>query len=566
MAAGKRTTRSTKGRQNKRKKYEQVSMEYVLTYGFGIVIIAIALVALYFFVLAPSSIPPNQCAFSSGIKCNDIVIGSNTVETYATIVASLSNSEEYSIEYPVLSVNSSSTGVQSGMCFPSYVRPGGVMICTISIKQILRQGTAIEGNMNISATVCTYVTGGSGCRGQLRQTFTGTFSTRTATSTSPLWPSCKLTLSPTNAVFYDLGQEETFTANVKVLGYQIAGATVNFTTNNTKVTPSPQYVATDINGNAQTHLESRGYAASVNLTGTFGICSNYTTVNFVARSVPKAANFAYVINTQSQVPPYAGNVLIIDTTSNTVVGVMTSGIYYPGGVAFAPSGTYAYVTAMNYTTYLSEILVISASTNAISSIITNQDNDGSSMAFAPSGTYAYIVNYNANNVAIMNTATSKVVGTITSSSFYDPVGVAIAPGGTYAYVTNTGVNGTTGAYHISIINTATNTVTGTITSGSFYDPAGVAFAPSGTYAYVANMGSGILIINTATNTVTGSITSGLNEPQGVGFSSDGTYAYVTNYGSNNVVIINTATNTVVGEAASYLDGVFYPGDVAIHPT
>ena len=563
MAAGKRTTRSTGGRRNKRKKYEQVSMEYMLTYGFVIVIIAIALVALYFFVLAPSSIPPNQCAFSSGIKCNDIVIGSNTVETYATIIASLSNSQEYSIEHPVLSVNSSSIGVQSGMCFPSYVRPGGVMICTISLKQILRQGTAVEGNMNISATVCTYATGGSGCSGQLKQTFAGTFSTRTATSTSPLWPSCKLTLSPTNAVFYDLGQEETFTANVKVLDYQIAGATVNFTTNNTKVTPSPQYVATDSNGNAQTHLESRGYA-SVNLTGTFGICRNSTAVDFAARSILPAANFAYEANTKSAVPPYGGNILIINTASDTVGGSIGGLFISEGGVAFAPSGTYAYATAINYTTNKDEVLIISASTNTISGVTTNQGLDTpSGVAFAPSGTYAYIANYNANNVAIMNTATSTVVGSITSSSFYDPVDVAIAPDGAYAYVTNYDP----GAYHISIINTATNAVTGTITSSSFDIPEGVAFAPSGTYAYVANMGgNNVVIVNTATNTVTGSITSGLNEPQGVAFSSDGTYAYVTNYGSNNVVIINTATNTVVGEAASYSDGVYYPNGVAIHPT
>ena len=39
----------------------------------------------------------------------------------------------------------------------------------------------------------------------------------------------------------------------------------------------------------------------------------------------------------------SGNVVIIDTTTNAVTGSINSAFYFPTGVAFSPSGTYAYV-------------------------------------------------------------------------------------------------------------------------------------------------------------------------------------------------------------------------------
>ena len=174
------------------------------------------------------------------------------------------------------------------------------------------------------------------------------------------------------------------------------------------------------------------------------------------------------------------------------------------------------------------------------------------VAFSPSGTYAYVANCGGYcisgpnaNIMVINTATNTIANIITLGPHYRPTGVAFSPDGSYAYVTNSG-----NSYNISVINTATNTVVNTITSG-FDNPQGVAFSPSGTYAYVANYGSNnVVIINTTTNTVVNSISSGINGPVDVAFSPDGSYAYVSNPPSTNMVIINTATNTVIGSVNS----------------
>ena len=86
------------------------------------------------------------------------------------------------------------------------------------------------------------------------------------------------------------------------------------------------------------------------------------------------------------------------------------------------------------------------------------------VAFAPSGAYAYVVNHLVNqSVSIVNVATNTITRTI--SGFSSPEGVAISPSGSYAYVTN--YNPGT----ISIVNIATNTITGAISG--FDTPAAV---------------------------------------------------------------------------------------------
>ena len=253
---------------------------------------------------------------------------------------------------------------------------------------------------------------------------------------------------------------------------------------------------------------------------------------------------------------------ITDNTSDSysVNSAITSGLSQPIGLAFSPSGTYAYVTNQN----ANNVVIINTATNTVVNAITSGFNAPIGVAFSPSGTYAYVINYNSNNVVIINTATNTVVNAIIFGISSPRGDVAFSPSGTYAYVANCGSPcGGVGNGNVVIINTATNTVSGAITSG-FYYPVGIAFSPSGTYAYVANSGSSnVVIINTASNSVINSITSGINGPYGVAFAPSGTYAYVTNYNSNNVVIINTATNTVTSVIVS---GMYNPSGVAFSPS
>ena len=287
-----------------------------------------------------------------------------------------------------------------------------------------------------------------------------------------------------------------------------------------------------------TPLENTYYCIFVtdNTPNSYGLSASMSSgfSNPSEAAFSPSGGYAYITNFDSN------NVVIINTSTNTVTGSITSGAFSnPTSAAFLASGTYAYVT--NHGS--NNVVIINTATNTVTGSITAGFDAPIKIAFSPSGTYAYVSNGNSANVVIVNTATNTVTGAI-SPGFAIPEGVAFSPSGTYAYVAN---------FHSSnvvIINTATNTVTGSIPYG-FSNPRRIAFSPSGIYAYVTNYGSNnIVIINTATNTVTGSITVGLNSPQGIAFSYSGNYAYVTNTGSNNVIVINTeaaTTNSINSE-------------------
>jgi YVTN family beta-propeller protein len=260
----------------------------------------------------------------------------------------------------------------------------------------------------------------------------------------------------------------------------------------------------------------------------------------------------------SQVTPLENTYYCVFVTDNTpnsysLSASIPSGFSNPSEAAFSPSGAYAYITNFDS----DNVMIINTSTNTVTGSITSGAfNNPTSAAFLASGAYAYVTNHGSNNVVIINTATNTVTGSITSG-FDAPIRIAFSPSGTYAYVSNGN------SANVVILNTATNTVTGAITPG-FAIPEGIAFSPSGTYAYVANFhSSNVVIINTATNTVTGSIPYGFSNPRRIVFSPSGTYAYVTNYGSNNIVIINTATNTVTGSITSGLNS---PQGIAFFPS
>ncbi|MGC8478302.1 MAG: hypothetical protein ACP5NE_00005, partial [Candidatus Micrarchaeia archaeon] len=53
----------------------QSAMEYLLTYGWAVLLIAIIASLLYLYMVVPHVIVPSSCSFSSGTYCNDLVVG-----------------------------------------------------------------------------------------------------------------------------------------------------------------------------------------------------------------------------------------------------------------------------------------------------------------------------------------------------------------------------------------------------------------------------------------------------------------------------------------------------------
>ncbi len=303
---------------------------------------------------------------------------------------------------------------------------------------------------------------------------------------------------------------------------------------------------------------------------------------------PSGSTYAYVANFGGVNPSYlsqTGNIAIIDTATNTVVGYITSNaLNATNGLAYSAYTGYIYAISYGGSTDGgifdgNVIVIINPTTNTIiGGINQNQFGGtgelGTGIAVAPSGTYAYVPNYGSpTGVQILSLSTDELAGNVLDIPAGCTLGicgasVAFSPSGTYAYITQNDTS------NVLIVDTATSTVVNTINTGVSY-PVSVAFSPSGTYAYVANAGSNnVVIIDTATNTVVNSVSGsfsfydtqygiGLGAGDAITFSPSGTYAYVTNTGIGTISIISTASNSVVSTITS---GLNEPSGVVFLPS
>jgi outer membrane autotransporter protein len=250
-----------------------------------------------------------------------------------------------------------------------------------------------------------------------------------------------------------------------------------------------------------------------------------------------------------------GQVFIVDTATNQVVGSPISVGLLPAGVTVTPDGRYAYITNNGSGTIS---VIDTASQTAVGSIkvapgpIGIAASPNASLVFATSPGTIFANSFDGQTVSVIDKGTNALVGSLTSGT--GPIGVAFTPDGTQAYIANSGSNS------VSVINTASNVVALSIPVGN--SPTGVAITPNGQYAYVANQNQNnaglpgtVSVIATAAKDVVHTIDVG-NSPTGVAITPNGQYVYVTNMNNNNgdsnrisagtVSVISTATNTVVG--------------------
>ncbi|MDE1869985.1 MAG: hypothetical protein KGH71_03300, partial [Candidatus Micrarchaeota archaeon] len=236
----------------KRAHSAQSATEYLLTYGWAFLIAAIVIASLYLFVFAPSTLTPSSCTFYSGVFCQDLILGSSA--TLSKMAMLLTNSNPYPIINPSITVNVTGIAPIQGTCVPNFVLPGGAIICSATITPALSQGALASGKFIFSYTPCP---GGnvSQCSSNTRQSYTGSYNTHVSPLLSPT--DITITLAAQNSSQVALSTSlDKLTANVKLLGSPLSGATVNFTSNSVSAMISPLVVTSDGSGNAVTHISS----------------------------------------------------------------------------------------------------------------------------------------------------------------------------------------------------------------------------------------------------------------------------------------------------------------------
>jgi YVTN family beta-propeller protein len=136
--------------------------------------------------------------------------------------------------------------------------------------------------------------------------------------------------------------------------------------------------------------------------------------------------------------------------------------------------------------------VIDTATNTVVGMPIAVPTFPQAIAITPDGTRAYVADVGSGNVAVIDTATNTVVGSPIPMGDDTP-DVAITPDGSRAYAPH----GT-----VTVIDIATNTVTGTpITLGA--TAFGLAITPDGARAYAAASPDSVRVIDTQSNTAIG---------------------------------------------------------------
>lgn len=307
--------------------------------------------------------------------------------------------------------------------------------------------------------------------------------------------------------------------------------------------------------------------------------------------------YAYVTNNGNGVSANR-SITVINTATKTVVTTMLmpvppryNGADYrvaPAGVAFSPSGAYAYVAGQGTgggITVIDSKSMINLANNpygtymdfgyqsTINPYYPTDSFDFVGVAFNPSGTLAYAIDSLGSSVKVIDTQSNSPITSIplgtsvllrqrTSDGYTSPQYVAFSPSGAYAYVTDDQI-GPTGSQtgSISVIDVSSNTVVANIGVGS--EPYGVTFSPSGSYAYVADYGSDeISVINTQSQQVSTIPIGPGTAPIAVAINHQDTLAYVVDYGVGKVSIVSLATNMIIENITVGLN----PTSIAISPS
>lgn len=168
---------------NPKIKKEQSAFEFITTYGWAILILAVVIVMLYYFVGIPATSVPNECKFIYGSNCQGIIATSLASSTRMTLV--ITNSQSYPIFNPLIKVATDSYGNLSAACLPTntLVDSGSEIICNVTIPQKISPGQTITGTIYLSITACP--SGNiNNCQPEQLQTYKGDIITRVTSQSS----------------------------------------------------------------------------------------------------------------------------------------------------------------------------------------------------------------------------------------------------------------------------------------------------------------------------------------------------------------------------------------------
>lgn len=261
----------------------QSAIEYLTTYAWALIIIAIILSILYLYLSTPQQLVPNLCNFvSSNIYCIDLIaFNPMQVGNTVTVVTLLTNSNSYPIINPEL--YSSVQGVNSSAyaCIPGgRVYPAATMLCLVSLPISEQVGGLLSGSLYLKAQLCSSLS----CSSAYNQTYVASFATH-------------VQIPPSYATYVFKFLPDTYTPNVsdtdqlhatiKLFGVPLQGAEVNYSTNDSAFNISNVSLTNKFGvGGATLHSDTAGNVA---VTAEYLGISNTVIVDYMGNYTGNAS-------------------------------------------------------------------------------------------------------------------------------------------------------------------------------------------------------------------------------------------------------------------------------------
>lgn len=246
----------------------QAAVDYLATYGLAIVIVTAAIVLIYFYAGGQLLSQPAGCYFPTEVRCSEIAVGANSLASAMQLV--LVNGQKYPVKNPTIVVNMSGYGSYNGLCRPSFVLPGGIILCSINnTADLTMPALAInqqaKGFLLFNESLCPSI-GTSACQTRYQESYNGTYTA----VVGPTPPTIACTISvAAGSSSAGIGTDDLVEANVLFSGVPVSGVTINFTADTgSHAGFSNEYALTNPNGTAYTYVTD-SQAETVTVTGNF---------------------------------------------------------------------------------------------------------------------------------------------------------------------------------------------------------------------------------------------------------------------------------------------------------
>ncbi|MEM3190868.1 MAG: YncE family protein [Candidatus Parvarchaeota archaeon] len=362
----------------------QSALEYMMTYGWAILIIVIVAVVLYSMgIFSPSSfVSFTGVTGMAGLQPASALCASN-----GQLVLKLSNSLGTTIQISSITANTSA-GVSKTQSESVVISPGSTD--EFSIFGICPTTPGTSYTMTITASYTEPNSAFPSVVYSLSGTAKGSsFSTPMNTFTAYNLPS-----NASWTVVYG-GIVQTITGG--------SGSSMSFVSlPNSAFTIYPTVV------NGVTYYPI--YAGGNNISAGYSMEVDFIPMRNLWLSNYGAASASIIY--------YANNTLPTKAVSPVIANITVSSPRY---IAITPNGNYVYVS-----NYGDTVSVISTSTNSVVSTI-SVGTYPFGVAITPNGQYVYVANSGGNTVSVISTSTNQVVATITTPANSGPCGINYGP-------------------------------------------------------------------------------------------------------------------------------------------